>query len=50
MPYVAEYSAYAFDCALSGPFGSLHFDPALSLPDSLYAHLCLYLRFIGLPN
>ena len=48
MSYVAEYSAFAFDCALCGPFGRLLFDPALSSPDSLCAHPCLYLRFIGL--
>lgn len=31
----------AFGCALSGPFGSLHLDPVLSLPDSLCAHMLL---------
>ena len=38
----------SFDCALSGPFGNLHLDPALSFPDSLCAHEYLYLRFNGL--
>ena len=38
----------AFDCALSGPFGSLHLHPALTLPDSLCAHNCFDLRFNGL--
>ena len=38
----------AFGCALSGPFGSLHLHPALTLPDSLCAHEYLYLRFNGL--
>ena len=38
----------AFDCALSGPFDNLHLDPAPTIPDSLGAHHCLYLRFIGL--
>ena len=47
-PHVAEYSAEAFPCALCGPFGNLHLDPALSLPDSLCAHHCFDLRFIGL--
>ena len=37
----------AFGCALSGPFGSLHLDPVLSLPDSLCAHNCFDLRFNG---
>ena len=32
----------AFGCALSGPFGSLHLDPVLSLPDSLCAHMLLW--------
>jgi len=32
---------FAFDHALGGPFNSQHFDPALSFPDSLYAHLLL---------
>ena len=50
MPYVAEYSAAAFPCALSGPFGNLHFDPALTCPDSLCAHYCFDLRFNGLLN
>ena len=31
----------SFDCALSGPFGRLRFNPALSLPDSLCAHMLL---------
>ena len=31
----------AFGCALSGPFGNLHLDPVLSLPDSLCAHMLL---------
>ncbi len=50
MPHVAEYSAlmFAFDCALRGPFDNLHLDPALSSPDSLCAHNCLYFRFNGL--
>ena len=38
----------SFDCALSGPFGNLHLDPALSFPDSLCAHNYFDLRFIGL--
>ena len=38
----------SFDCALSGPFGNLHLDPALSLPDSLWVHDCFYFRFNGL--
>lgn len=38
----------AFDCALGGPFGNLHFDPVLSIPDSLCAHNYFDLRFIGL--
>ena len=38
----------AFPCALSGPFGKLLLDPALTLPDSLCAHEDLYLRFNGL--
>ena len=29
---------HAFDCALSGPFDNLHFHPALTIPDSLWAH------------
>lgn len=37
----------SFDCALSGPFGNLHLDPALSFPDSLCAHNYFDLRFIG---
>ena len=37
----------AFPRALSGPFGNLHFDPALSFPDSLCAHNCFDLRFNG---
>ena len=37
----------AFGCALSGPFGSLHLDPVLSLPDSLCAICCFDLRFNG---
>ena len=44
----AEYSAIAFDCALSGPFGNLHLDPALTSPDSLCAHRYFDLRFNGL--
>ena len=32
----------------SGPFGSLHLDPVLSLPDSLYVHDYFDLRFNGL--
>jgi hypothetical protein len=47
-PHVAEYSAIAFDCTLSGPFDKLHYDPALTFPDSLCVHENLYLRFIGL--
>ena len=39
-----------FPCALSGPFDNLHFYPALTLPDSLCAHDCLYLRFNGLTS
>lgn len=39
---------HTFRCALGGPFGNLQFDPALSLPDSLCAHNCFDLRFIGL--
>ena len=31
----------SFDCALSGPFGKLHLHPALTLPDSLCAHMLL---------
>ena len=31
----------AFGCALRGPFGSLHLDLVLSLPDSLCAHMLL---------
>ena len=49
--HVTEYSAilrYTFDCALGGPFDSLHFHPDHTIPDSLWAHHCLYLRFIGL--
>ena len=38
----------AFHCALSGPFGRLHFHPALTYPDSLCAHDCFDFRFIGL--
>lgn len=38
----------SFDCALGGPFGNLHLDPALSFPDSLCAHNYFDLRFIGL--
>ena len=38
----------AFDCALGGPFGNLHFGPVLSIPDSLCAHNYFDLRFIGL--
>lgn len=38
----------SFDCVLGGPFGNLHLDPALSLPDSLCAHNYFDLRFIGL--
>lgn len=34
--------------ALGGPFGSLQFGPALSLPDSLCAHGCFDLHFNGL--
>jgi len=33
--------SHTFDHALGGPFSNLHFDPALSFPDSLYAHLLL---------
>ena len=40
----------SFDCALSGPFGNLHLDPALSFPDSLCAHNYFDLRFIGLKH
>ena len=62
-PHVTEYSdcsrkifhlyfllvvIKSFDCALSGPFGNLHLDPALSFPDSLCAHNYFDLRFIGL--
>lgn len=47
-PYVTEYSAVAFDCALGGPFGNLRFDPALTFPDSLCVHGCFDLRFNGL--
>ena len=32
----------AFHCALRGPFGSLHLDPALTLLDSLCAHVLLW--------
>ena len=38
----------SFDCTLSGPFGRLRFNPALSLPDSLYVHDYFDLRFNGL--
>ena len=37
-----------FPCALCGPFDILHFDPALTSPDSLGAHEHRYLRFNGL--
>ncbi len=47
-PRVAEYLAEAVPCALSGPFGSLRFDPVLSTPDSLCVHNCFDLRFNGL--
>ena len=40
----------SFDCALGGPFGRLHLDPALTFPDSLCAHDCFDLRFNGLKH
>lgn len=43
-----EYLAFAVPHALGGPFNSLHFDPALTSPDSLGAHNSFYLRFNGL--
>ncbi|WP_289108263.1 hypothetical protein [uncultured Dubosiella sp.] len=43
-----EYSAFAFDHALGGPFGRPPFHPASTLPDSLWARNDFDLRFIGL--
>lgn len=45
---LSRFEIMTVHCALSGPFGSLHLHPALTLPDSLCAHEYLYLRFNGL--
>lgn len=44
---VAEYSAFAFDCALRGPFNDLFFIRLSAFPDSLWKHHRFYLRING---